>query len=71
MGSGKCKHKVNCTYFSVLDVQSPLRSRVKSIQLVSLVMSKTWKKFGNEMCNARLIADLAELELKSFFLRGR
>lgn len=62
MGSGKCKHKVNCTYFSVLDVQSPLRSRVKSIQLVSLVMSKTWKKFGNEMCNARLIADLAELE---------
>ena len=62
LGSGKSKHKVNVTYYTTLDVQSPLRSRVKSIQLVSLVMSKVWKKYGNEKCNDRLIADLMELE---------
>ena len=53
---------MNCTYYTTLDVQGPLRSRVKSIQLVSLVMSRVWKKHGNEKCNARLIDDLAELE---------
>ena len=62
LGSGKSKHKVNATYFTTLDIQSPLRSRVKSIQLVSLVMSKVWKKYGNEKCNERLIKDLMELE---------
>ena len=62
LGAGKSKHKFNATYYTVLDVQSALRSKVKSIQLVSLVPSKLWKKHGNEKCNAELIKDLHELE---------
>ena len=62
LGAGKTKHKINCTYVSNLEVQPALRSKVKSIQLVSLVLSKVWKKHGNEACNRRFVADLKELE---------
>ena len=64
IGSGKCKHKINVTYYTTLDVQSAYRSRVKSLQLVSLVLSKNWKKHGNAKCNAELVTDLLELESK-------
>ena len=47
LGSAKTKHKINCCYYTTLHVQSALRGRVKSIQLVSLISSKTWKKYGN------------------------
>ena len=62
LGSGKAKHKFNATYYTVLDVQSALRSKVKSIQLISLVNSKLWKKFGNKRCNNELLTDLLDLE---------
>ena len=62
IGSAKSKHKFNATYYTVLDIQSAYRTRVKSIQLVSLVSSKLWKKYGNRKCNAELLADLLELE---------
>ena len=64
IGSGKSKHKVNVTYYTTLDVQSAYRSRVKSLQLVSLVLSKNWKKHGNAKCNAELLTDILELESK-------
>ena len=38
------------------------RTKVKSIQLVSLVLSRHWKEYGNYKCNQRLIQDLKELE---------
>ena len=62
LGSGKCKHKINCTYYTTYDVQSPLRSKTSSIQLVSLIRSKYWKKHGNEKTNKRLLDDLKKLE---------
>ena len=62
LGSGKSKHKINVTYMTTLDIQSPYRSRVKSIQLVSLVLSRHWKKHGNQKCNEELLNDLLELE---------
>ena len=45
-----------------LTVQSALRGRINSVQLVSLVKSSTWKKYGNLKCNEKHIADLKELE---------
>ena len=62
LGAGKTKHKINCSYVTNLEVQPALRSKVKSIQLVSLCLSKVWKKFGNEACNRRFIEDLKDLE---------
>ena len=62
LGAGKTKHKINCSYFSTLQVQPALRSKVNSIQLVSLVKSKVWKKYGNKLCNENLISDLRMLE---------
>ena len=62
LGSAKVKHKINCTYVTSLTVQSALRGRINSVQLVSLVKSSTWKKYGNLKCNEKLIADLQELE---------
>ena len=62
LGSGKTRHKINCTYLSTMHIQPALRSKVQAVQLVSLVKSKSWKKFGNDACNKRLISDLALLE---------
>ena len=62
LGAGKTKHKINCSYFSTLNIQSALRSKVNSIQLVSLVTSKVWKKYGNHKVNERLLSDLKTLE---------
>ena len=39
-----------------------LRSKVNSIQLVSLIPSRVWKEYGNKMCFDRLIQDLICLE---------
>ena len=38
------------------------RSKLSSIQLVSLVSSRDWKEFGNETCNLKLVEDLKTLE---------
>ena len=62
LGAGKTKHKVQCTYYTTLDVIPQLRSRVKSIQLCSLVLSRHWKKYGNLKCNRNFIEDLKDLE---------
>ena len=62
LGSGKTKHKINATYMTTYEVQSVLRSKVKSVQLVSLVRSKFWKKHGNLKTNQRLLDDLKYLE---------
>ena len=62
LGAGKTKHKFNCCYFSTLDIQPALRSKVQSIQLVSIVSSRVWKKYGNDACNQRLVSDLKDLE---------
>ena len=57
LGAGKTKHRFTCSYFSTLDIQPALRSKVKSIQLVSIVSSRVWKKYGNDACNQRLVSD--------------
>ena len=50
------------TYFTLYEVQSPLRGKIRSIQLVSLIRSKFWKKHGNLKANEILIKDLHLLE---------
>ena len=35
LGSGKTRHKILCSYFTSLDIQPALRSKVNSIQLGS------------------------------------
>ena len=62
LGSGKTKHKINATYMTTYEVKSALRSKIKSVQLVSLVKSKYWKKHGNLKTNRRLLDDLKYLE---------
>ena len=62
LGAGKSKHKIQCTYWTTLDVIPALRCKVKSIQLCSLVLSRHWKQYGNELCNRNLIEDLKDLE---------
>ena len=62
LGAGKVRHKINCTYYSHINVQPQLRSKVKSVQLISLVSSLKWKKHGNLKCNERLLTDLKCLE---------
>ena len=62
LGAGKGKHKIQCTYYTTLDITPALRSKVKSIQLVSLVLSKDWKQYGNLACNSNLLEDLKDLE---------
>jgi hypothetical protein len=62
LGAGKVKHKLNCTYYSTLEIQPALRSKVQSIQLVSLIKSNVFKKYGTEKCNERFIKDLKQLE---------
>ena len=62
LGSGKTKHKIQCTYFTTLEIVPALRSKVKSIQLCSLVLSRHWKKHGNSKCNRNLLEDLKVLE---------
>ena len=34
LGSSKCKHKINATYLTTYEVQSALRSKIKSVQLI-------------------------------------
>ena len=43
-------------------MRSPYRAKIKSIQLVSLISSKIWKKHGNHIANKRLLDDLKFLE---------
>ena len=62
LGAGKTKHKINCTYFSSLHIQPALRSKVQSVQLVSLVLSRVWKKYGNQLCYDRFVVDMKKLE---------
>ena len=62
LGAGKSKHKIQCTYFTTLEIVPALRAKVKSIQLISLVLSRHWKKYGNSKCNRNLIDDLKSLE---------
>ena len=62
LGAAKTRHKINCSYYSLVQIQPALRSKVQSIQLVSLVTSKVWKKHGNAECNAKFISDLKVLE---------
>ena len=62
LGAGKNLHKIQCTYFTILDVIPALRTKVKSVQLCSLVLSRHWKKYGNGPCNKNLIDDLKDLE---------
>ena len=69
LGSGKTRHKINCTYFSTMHIQPALRSKVQAVQLVSLVSSKTWKKYGNHACNQKLISDLAILETEGIIVQ--
>ena len=45
-----------------MEIQAPLRSKVQSVQLVSLINSKIWKKYGNKPCNQKLVDDLKILE---------
>lgn len=62
LGSGKTKHKLNMTYFTTYEVQAQFRSKVQSIQLVSIVPSRIWKQYGNLLTNSRLVMDLKLLE---------
>ena len=62
LGAGKVRHKINMSYYTSLDVQPQLRTKVKSIQLVSVVLSRHWKKYGNAVCNKQFITDLKQLE---------
>ena len=62
IGAGKGKHKINATYFTHGFIQPALRSKVNSIQLVSLVRSQDWKSFGNGACYGRLVKDIKDLE---------
>lgn len=62
LGSGKTRHKINCTYFTTTEIQPPLRTKVNSVQLVSLVLSRVWKKYGTPVCNKNFIDDLHDLE---------
>ena len=41
-----------------------MRSKVNSIQLVSLVLSRYWKKNGNEACNKNFVDDMKRLEVE-------
>ena len=69
LGSGRTKHKINCTYYSTFEVQSSLRSKTRSIQLISLVSSKLWKKYGNLATNKHLLDDLKRLEEEGIMVR--
>ena len=62
LGSGKTKHKINATYLTTYEVQGALRSRIRSVQLVSLIRSKFWKTHGNLKSNQKLLDDLKHLE---------
>ena len=62
LGAGKTKHKIQCCYYTTVDIIPPLRCKVKSTQLCSLVLSSNWKKHGNEACNRQLVIDLKDLE---------
>ena len=50
------------TYYTLYDVQSPLRGKIQSVQLVSLIKSSLWKKHGNLKANERFLKDLKYLE---------
>ena len=63
LGAGKSKHKIQCTYWTTYEIVPALRTKVKSIQLCSLVHSKHWKKYGNLPTMRNLLQDLKELEI--------
>ena len=62
LGAGKGKSKIQCTYWTSLDIIPPYRTRIKTIQLCSLVLSKHWKKYGNKVINEEMLKDLELLE---------
>ena len=62
LGAGKSKHKIQCTYWTSLEIIPAFRTRIKSIQLCSLVLSRHWKKYGNEPTMRNLLDDLIDLE---------
>ena len=62
LGAGKNKHKVQCTYWTSLDIIPAFRTRIKSVQLCSLVLSKYWKKYGNGPTIKNMLEDLKDLE---------
>ena len=62
LGAGKSKHKIQCTYWTSLDIIPAFRTRINSVQLCSLVLSKYWKKYGNGPTNKNMLDDLKELE---------
>ena len=49
-------------YYTTYSVQAAFRSRIQSVQLVSLIRSKFWKNHGNSKANERLLTDLKQLE---------
>ena len=64
LGSGKSRHQILCSYFTSLAIQPALRSKVNAIQLVSLVLSRYWKKYGNEACNKNFVDDMKRLQVE-------
>ena len=47
--AGKVRHKINCTYYSHTNIQLQLRSKVTSVQLVSLFQASDGKTLELEM----------------------
>ena len=70
LGAGKSKHKIQCTYYTSLEIIPALRTKVKSIQLCSLVLSRYWKKYGNVACNKNMVEDLKDLEDKGIEVKN-
>ena len=68
LSAAKTRHKINCTYYTSMNIQAALRSKIQSVQLVSLVSSKVWKKHGNAYCNQMFIEDMKKLETKGLQL---
>ena len=62
LGAGKNKHKIQCTYWTSLDIIPAFRTKIKSVQLCSLVLSKYWKKYGNGPTIKNMLEDLKDLE---------
>ena len=69
LGAAKTKHRLNMSYYTLVNMQPQLRTKVKSVQLVSIVPSRHWKKYGNFKCYERLLSDLKELEQEGLLIR--
>ena len=68
LGAGKSRHKIQCTYWTSLEVIPAIRTRIKSIQLCSLVLSRHWKKYGNAPTMQNMLQDLKELETEGILV---